>query len=79
MSRSRCGAYRSWTAHEAGTPEHLFTGSYPRGSLGRMYDIDPNGERFLMIKPATTEGGAGNDVVLVQNWFEELKRLVPTD
>ncbi len=63
----------------AGTPEVLFTGSYAVRN-GRMYDIAPDGQRFLMIKPAeTTEGGAINDVVLVLNWFEELKRLVPTD
>ena len=66
-------------AFEPGSPEKLFTGSYAVRT-GRMYDIHPDGDRFLMIKPSeTTEGGARNDVVLVQNWFEELKRLVPTD
>ncbi len=45
-----------------------------------MYDIAPDGQRFLMIKPVeTTEEGLANQVVLVQNWFEELKRLVRTD
>ncbi len=62
---------------EAGSPEVLFTRNYAF-AVGRMYDIAPDG-RFLMIKAAgTTEEGLGN-VVLVQNWFEELKRLVPTD
>jgi len=33
-----------------------------------------------MIKPEdVAEGGTRESVVLVQNWFEELKRLVPTD
>jgi hypothetical protein len=45
-----------------------------------MYDIAPDGQRFLVVKPVkTTEGDTRNDVVLVENWFEELKRLVPTD
>ena len=66
-------------AFEAGSPEVLFTGSYAV-TIGRMYDVAPDGQRFLMVKPLeTTEGGARNEVVLVQNWFEELKRLVPTD
>jgi hypothetical protein len=33
-----------------------------------------------MIKPmggATTEGNTSTNVVVVQNWIEELKRLVP--
>ena len=70
---------RTEPSFEAGSPEELFTGSYEVLS-GRMYDIAPDGQRFLMVKPVeTTEGGRENQVVLVLNWFEELKRLVPTD
>ena len=70
---------RTEPAFEAGSPEELFTRSYAV-SFGRMYDIAPDGQRFLMMKPVeTTEGGSRSDVVLVLNWFEELKRLVPTD
>ena len=65
-------------AFEAGSPEELFTGSYAV-RIGRMYDIHPDGQRFLMVKPAETAEDLGNQVILVQNWFEELKRLVPTD
>ena len=32
-----------------------------------------------MIKPATEEVSAPTELILVLNWFEELKRLVPTD
>ena len=47
--------------------------------IGRTYDIHPDDERFLMMKPAeTTEGGLGNPVIVARNWFEELERLVPT-
>jgi Tol biopolymer transport system component len=66
-------------AFEAGSPEVLFTGIYA-AQIARMYDIATDGQKFLMIKPVeTTEAGERNDVVLVQNWFEELKRLVPVD
>jgi len=65
-------------------PAQLLEGRYFAGYgglvVGRTYDVSPDGRRFLMIKP-----GAGNDstavpasLVVVQNWVEELKRLVPT-
>jgi hypothetical protein len=47
----------------------------------RMYDVSTDGGRFLMIKqaPATGERAAAPvQLVVVQNWTEELKRLVPT-
>ena len=43
--------------------------------------MTPDGKRFLLIKDAAVDGGAQarNQIVVVQNWFEELKRLVPVD
>lgn len=36
--------------------------------------------RFLMIKPGgSDQAGAAPSLVIVQNWTEELKRLVPTN
>ena len=52
-------------------------GGYFAGAAGRTYDISPDGERFLMIKESA--GGDSAELVVVLNWFEELKRLVPTD
>ena len=40
------------------------------------WDISPDGERFLMMKEATDETA---QLVIVLDWFEELKRLVPTN
>ena len=60
----------------AGRPAVLFTGDYQRISHNRQYDVTLDGQRFLMIKQEQT-GVAQINVVL--NWFEELKRLVPTD
>ncbi len=63
-----------------GNPEVLFEAQgYFTGPGGRTYDVSPDG-RFLLIKTGTTdETGARPDIILVENWFEELKRLAPTD
>jgi len=61
----------------AGSPVVLFLGRYTTGGQIVNYDISPDGQRFLMIKEADDEGQGQINVVL--NWFEELKRLVPTD
>ena len=67
-----------------GEPEKLFEGNYVSGSFGfgRPYDVAPSGEQFLMMKPAGSvhEASAPEPrIVIVQNWFDELKRLVPTN
>jgi hypothetical protein len=59
-----------------GNPMRLFSGSYFAGVSGRTYDVTPDGQRFLMIKSKAT--GATNRIIVVENWFEELKRRVPT-
>ncbi len=63
-----------------GNPDIVFEQTYYSTFAGRTYDVSPDGERFLMIK----EGGAGDEtpaveLTLVQNWLDELKRLVPTN
>jgi eukaryotic-like serine/threonine-protein kinase len=51
----------------------------PRGAAGMQYDVSMVDERFLMSTPVT-EGSDGQiDISVVLNWFEELKRGVPTD
>jgi serine/threonine-protein kinase len=46
---------------------------------GRDYDIAPKGDRFILTAPIAQEDGAADQIVVVQNWQEELKRLVPTN
>ena len=62
-----------------GNPSILFTGSYAFTG-GRNYDISPDGQRFLMLKEAgqTDEASTPTQLIFVLNWFDELKRLVPT-
>jgi serine/threonine-protein kinase len=65
----------------AGTPAKLFDNTYAwviPGFSGRSYDISADGRRFLAIKPAAADpASAPSNLVVVQNWFEELKRLAP--
>ena len=64
----------------AGKPSKLFEGPYFFGPTGRTYDVSPDGQRFLMLKQSSVAGESSPSarMVLVQNWFEELKRRVPT-
>jgi hypothetical protein len=63
-----------------GNAQMVFDGPYLAPNAARTYDVSPDGKRFLMIKEAPRQG---NDpapepkLVLIQNWVEELKRLVP--
>ena len=63
----------------AGTPETLFEGQYFMVQAGRTYDVSPDAKRFLMIKSASPTSATVPQLVVVLNWFEELKRLAPLD
>ena len=66
-----------------GAPVQLFEGSTFLFSAGltmnaRTYDVSPDGRRFLMIKNADAPASSAQArIILVQNWFEELKSKVP--
>jgi hypothetical protein len=64
-----------------GAPVELFTGPdlLDAVSFVSSYDVARDG-RFLMIQsPASVDGGVPvqSSIVVVRNWTEELKRLVP--
>ena len=65
------------------TPEVVFEGPYSAPIPGiRDYDVSPDGQNFLMVKPGGLAGsgtGETTNLVVIQNWFEELKRLVPVE
>jgi serine/threonine-protein kinase len=61
-------------AFRAGTPKVLFQGNYVNS-----YDVAPDGKRFLMIKPPGAAQSPTDQVTLVLNWFEELRRRVPAE
>jgi hypothetical protein len=58
----------------------LFEGPYDLSqSPIPAYDVSADGQRFLMIKsPEQASSSSLTQIVAVQNWFEELKRRVPT-
>ena len=69
-------------AFSASPPRLLFEGNYAvDGSPDRYrpnYDVMPDG-RFVMVKAVGREGEEDlTQINIVLNWFEELKRLVPT-
>ncbi len=61
----------SWEASE---PVPLFEDNY-RYVWGGEFDVSSDGQRLLM---AEHQEPLQRTLVLVENWFEELKRLVPT-
>jgi serine/threonine-protein kinase len=62
----------------AGTPRKLFEGRYELAPVPiNDYDVSPDGQRFLMVKPTEQEQAAPTQINVVLNWFEELKRRVP--
>jgi len=65
-------------------PELLFEGEYRFHAVSGWlnHDISIDGQKFLMIKSGETqvvEESAPDQIHVVLNWFEELKRLVPTN
>jgi Tol biopolymer transport system component len=64
-----------------GSPSVLFEASYfPSPEGARVHQVAPDG-RFLLMKDATPDASEHPpaQVVLVQNWFEDLKARVPID
>jgi Tol biopolymer transport system component len=66
------------SSFSVGKPQMLFEGQYePTPATVPNYDVSPDGQRFLMIK-SSEQTASSTQIVVVQNWFEELKRRVPT-
>jgi serine/threonine-protein kinase len=61
----------------ASTPRILFEGRYGATGMVRPYDVSLDGQRFLMVKQKDRAPVYASQMILVQNWLEELKRRVP--
>jgi serine/threonine-protein kinase len=72
MSVKVTGTGSAWSA----TPptKVLEPGYWSSVSVGAHYDVAPDGKRFLVLEPPTL---SAPDLVVVQQWDEELKALVP--
>ncbi len=64
----------------AGAPKVLLDGPYETGTYywRPNFDIAPDGKSFVVVKP-DEEWGKATEIRVVLNWFEELKRLAPTE
>jgi len=74
--------YESTDVFRPGAPVVLFDspGWVGSGPWGETFDVAQDDERFIVITNATSADGetaAGPPFVLVNNFIEELKRLVP--
>jgi hypothetical protein len=71
-------------ALKIGTPAQLFQGPFyipATGSPRPQYDVTSDGQRLLMLttRLSTDPSATRPRIVIVQGWFEELRRLVPTN
>ena len=76
LMAARTDAHASvWSAS---TPSKIVEGPYQTGGSvsGRTYDVSRDGRRFLMVKRPANR--TSPQIVIVQNWHEELRRLVPS-
>jgi serine/threonine-protein kinase len=63
-----------------GQPAVLFEGRYdvdPFNGDATNYDVFPDGQRFVMVRPTDDNARSLLQLSVVVNWYEELKRLVP--
>jgi hypothetical protein len=80
-----------WTTQDSddGRPDHDDPDVFGRRPAGvirgtlqdrrpfRGYDVTPDGQHFLMVREIAQPPARLSQIVLVQNWTEELKRVVP--
>jgi serine/threonine-protein kinase len=68
------------TRFSVGKPKVLFAGQYQPSQSPvptANYDVSPDGQRFLMLKPGGQDQAA-TQINVVLNWFEDLKRRAPS-
>ena len=58
-------------------PEALFDYRYRADPNLRTYGLSRNGDRFLMSGSRALEDDTSGQIILVQNWFQELTERVP--
>ena len=67
-----------------GVPKEVLTGRFSINNAGLaprpLYDVAPDGSRFLTLQDADDAAKRSEPrLVVVQNWDQELKRLVRTN
>ena len=64
-------------AFTVGAPTELFRGPYAVNRPARAYDVSPNGQHFVLLQSRERAPERITKMHVVQNWFEELQRVVP--
>jgi serine/threonine-protein kinase len=59
-------------------PVALFEGRYEMNVPARSYDVSRDGQTFFLLRADEQPAKPVTQIVVVQNWFAELDRLVPT-
>jgi Tol biopolymer transport system component len=60
-----------------GAARKLFSGPYSMNAPARAWDVSGDGQRFLLLQPRVRQPDVISQLTVVENWVEELKRLVP--
>jgi eukaryotic-like serine/threonine-protein kinase len=60
------------------TPRALFRDEFAVRTLTPMYDLAPDGKRFVMMHEGDNALSSATHLTLIFNWFEELKSRVPS-
>jgi hypothetical protein len=64
---------------KTGTQQVLFSAKEYRSDFYHAaYDVTADGQRFVMIR-VSESGSFDEQLIVVENWFEELQRLAPTN
>jgi hypothetical protein len=61
----------------ASQPRMVFDWRYGATAIVRPYDVTGDGQQFLMVTQKDLAPIAVSQMILVQNWLEELKARVP--
>jgi hypothetical protein len=76
--RVMAAAVTATPAFSVGRPNQLFEGRYHMTQPARAFDVAADGQRFLMIQEKERPPEKLTEMILVQNWLEEVKQRVPS-
>jgi serine/threonine-protein kinase len=70
-------AVQSGASFTFAKPRRLFDSvSYAQGVPGRAMDVAPDGKRFLVMKPVSTDGANRPAIVVVSHWIDEVRARI---
>ena len=75
-------AFETEPTFTPGAPTQLFEWVFIGGPGNRRMAVSPDGQRFLLLaigQENANGDAASSQIIVVQNWFDELRRLVPVN